>query len=113
MNLTYFFKYFFYSIKLSSVHFLSLKFFVIWLIHTLSFEGVDPLDCEKLLRLVNLDWYIAFSYIASKRFCIFVSVAINGNHIVEDQHAYISRKTRRIHFDLRLYGSHLWLPKTL
>ena len=24
----------------------------------------DPLDCEKLLRLVNLDWYIVFSYIA-------------------------------------------------
>ena len=40
------------------------SYIVIWLIHTLSFEGVDPLDCEKLLRLVYLDWYIVFSYIA-------------------------------------------------
>ena len=57
---------FFYSIKLSSVHFLSYIFFVIWLIHTLSFEGVDPLDCEKQVRLVNLDWNIAFSYIVKR-----------------------------------------------
>ena len=85
MNLTYFFKNFFYSIKLSSVHFLSLKFFVIWLIHTLSFEGVDPLDCEKLLRLVNLDWYIAFSYIALV-YCILdwyivICHVINHHHV--------------------------------
>ncbi len=44
MNSTYFIKNFFYSIKLSSVHFLSQKFFVIWLIRIFSFEGVDPLD---------------------------------------------------------------------
>ncbi len=54
------------SIRLSYLAYTSYLdyFFVIWLIHTLSFEDVDPLDCEKFLRLVNLDWYIAFSYIA-------------------------------------------------
>ena len=77
---------FFYSIKLSSVHFLSYIFFVIWLIHTLSFEGVDPLDCEKQVRLVNLDWYIAFSYIALV-YCILdwyivICHVINHHHVV-------------------------------
>ena len=40
------------------------------------------------------------------------SVAINGNHIVEEQHAYISSFSQiSMHVDLRLCGSHLWLPK--
>ena len=60
-------------------------FFVIWLIHTLSFECVDPLGCEKLLRLVNLDWYIAFSYIALI-YCILdwyivICHVINHHHV--------------------------------
>ena len=52
------------------------------------------------------------TFIATESALVFFSVAINGNHIVEDQHAYIYLgKTGCIHFDLRLYGSHLWLPK--
>ena len=40
------------------------------------------------------------------------SVAINGNHIVEEQHAYISSFSQiYMHVDLRLCGSHLWLSK--
>ena len=85
MNLTYIFKYFFYSIMLSSVTSYLDYFFVIWLIHTLSFEDVDPLGCEKLLRLVNLDWYIAFSYIALI-YCILdwyivICHVINHHHV--------------------------------
>ena len=53
------------------------------------------------------------TFIATESALVFFSVAINGNHIVEDQHAihiYLG-KTRCIHFDLLLYGFHLWLPK--
>ena len=35
----------------SSLLFLSYFIFILWLIHTLSFEGVDPLDYEKQIRL--------------------------------------------------------------